>query len=229
MDELNKSRNWAALHVADNSCFHYRRRLMHRMLDDSAHKQDPNACFAYVIDTHQMWKEELHWNEMLIKRYIGREALWLHRRFLSLYWIQHFTSDLCGLFCHPEFKNSKSHGTETFLDNELQLLRHCSTIQDNHFEDFQAQAKFSVIYFLWLIKVASLKVSYTYIYVCRYLERERERPTRNRNHPRRREAFHSSPQGSLFTIGLLDHFPILIIHVKYQDKLTSLTASSINI
>lgn len=25
LHELNKSRNWASLHVADNSCFHYRR------------------------------------------------------------------------------------------------------------------------------------------------------------------------------------------------------------
>ncbi|KAL6507574.1 hypothetical protein OROGR_023769 [Orobanche gracilis] len=41
--ELTRSRDWAGLNVADNSCFHDR-------------------------------SEELDWNEMLIKRYIGREV-----------------------------------------------------------------------------------------------------------------------------------------------------------
>uniref|UniRef100_A0A0D3E6G4 Uncharacterized protein n=1 Tax=Brassica oleracea var. oleracea TaxID=109376 RepID=A0A0D3E6G4_BRAOL len=33
LQELNKSKRWAGLHVADSSCFHYRRRLMLRVLE----------------------------------------------------------------------------------------------------------------------------------------------------------------------------------------------------
>ncbi|TXG66046.1 hypothetical protein EZV62_007321 [Acer yangbiense] len=120
LHQLEKSRNWASLHVADSSCFHYRR-------------------------------DELDWNEALIKRYVGREflayngdALWLHRRFLSSYWIRHSAIDLHGVSYQFDFGS--------FIDHELCLLDSCSTIPDDDFEDFQAQAIHSATYIVWLTK-----------------------------------------------------------------------------
>ncbi|KAM7532186.1 hypothetical protein LguiB_035596 [Lonicera macranthoides] len=139
LHELNKSRDWAGLHVADNSCFHYRSRLMLRMLEDSFHKQDPIVCPGYDAELHKVWKEELDWDEILVKRYIGREALWLHRRFLSLYWIKHFATDLYAI--------------DMFVDSEIQLFRSNSSIPHYNFEDHCAQAIFSATYILWLTKV----------------------------------------------------------------------------
>ncbi|KAK9291468.1 hypothetical protein L1049_019416 [Liquidambar formosana] len=153
--ELKKSRNWAGLHIADNCCFHYRRRLLLRILKDFCYTQDPNASFGCTIEVYQVWKEELDWNEMLIKRYIGREALWLHRRFLSLYWVKHFATNLHGVSCHSENKTGINHDLDIFMDNELQLLHSCSRIPDNIFEDVQAQAMFSATYILWLTKQIS--------------------------------------------------------------------------
>ncbi|KAM7526692.1 hypothetical protein LguiA_016594 [Lonicera macranthoides] len=147
LHELNKSRDWAGLHVADNSCFHYRSRLMLRMLEDSFHKQDPIVCPGYDAELHKVWKslsgvvyvaEELDWDEILVKRYIGREALWLHRRFLSLYWIKHFATDLYAI--------------DMFVDSEIQLFRSNSSIPHYNFEDHCAQAIFSATYILWLTK-----------------------------------------------------------------------------
>nr|XP_048324461.1 protein prenyltransferase alpha subunit repeat-containing protein 1-A isoform X1 [Ziziphus jujuba var. spinosa] len=143
LHELTKSRNWAGLYVADNSCFHYRRRLMLRILEDSRHRQE-NGSTGHNVEIHQLLKEELEWNEMLIKRFIGREALWLHRRFLSLVLIKHFLSDQIGTSMDNDFG--------IFLDNELRLLSSCSTIPDSEFEDYQAQALHSTTYMLWLVK-----------------------------------------------------------------------------
>ncbi|KAJ9553734.1 hypothetical protein OSB04_017779 [Centaurea solstitialis] len=140
MDELIKYRDWAGLHVADNSCFHYRTRLLTRTLADSFHKQDLKASHMHTAEVCQLWKEELSWSEILIKRYIGREALWLYRRFLTLCWIKHFASHMGG-----------TH-VESFVDNELQLFRSCTTVPDNVFEDYQSQAMFAATYILWLIK-----------------------------------------------------------------------------
>ncbi|XP_058204624.1 uncharacterized protein LOC131318704 isoform X3 [Rhododendron vialii] len=121
LEELNRSRDWARLHIADNSCFHYR-------------------------------AEELDWTELLIKRHIGREALWLHRRFLSLCWMKYFATDIHDVSCRSYHKDSTSHEISVFMNNELGLVRSCSTIRDNDFEDFQAHATFSSTYILWLIK-----------------------------------------------------------------------------
>ncbi|GLT68461.1 hypothetical protein SLA2020_406870 [Shorea laevis] len=150
LQELKKSRNWAELHVADNCCFHYRRRLMLRILKDSSCKQE-NASSDYA-EIYKAWKEELDWNETLIKRYIGREALWLHRRFLSLCWMKQFATDLCNASSHSEQKISISNGFGFFVDNELRLLDSCSTVLNNDFDDFEAQARLSATYILWLAK-----------------------------------------------------------------------------
>ncbi|CAK9163098.1 unnamed protein product [Ilex paraguariensis] len=156
LHEFKKSQDWAGLHVADNSCFHYRTRLMLRMLEDSCHRQDSIACFSYCAELYEVWKEELNWNEMLIKRYIGREALWLHRRFLSICWINHFARTSTGdVSCHIDHKIGRHCNFDMFMNNELQLFRSCTTIVDDDFEDYQAQATYSAIYILWLTKQIS--------------------------------------------------------------------------
>ncbi|KAD2393212.1 hypothetical protein E3N88_40189 [Mikania micrantha] len=144
IDELLNNRDWAGLHVADNSCFHYRTRLMTRTLEDSWYKQDLKESPSNSTKVYQLWKDELTWNEVLIKRYIGREAcgsaLWLYRRFLSICWIKHFATRMGG-----------NHAV-LFLDNELQLFRLCTYIPDNVFEDYESQAMFAATYIMWLIK-----------------------------------------------------------------------------
>ncbi|XVF57111.1 hypothetical protein PTKIN_Ptkin06aG0177500 [Pterospermum kingtungense] len=149
LHELKKSRDWAGLHVADNSCFHYRRRLILGISENSCCKQEGENS-SYDVENYQIVKEELDLNEVLIKRYIGREALWLHRRFLSLCMIRHLTT-MHDISCHPEQKTSMDNEINIFLDNESCLLNYCSTIQDTEFEDFKAQAMYSAVYFLWLI------------------------------------------------------------------------------
>ncbi|XP_042492226.1 protein prenyltransferase alpha subunit repeat-containing protein 1 isoform X2 [Macadamia integrifolia] len=99
LSELKKSKKWAELHVADNCCFHYRSQLMLRILEDSCLRQVPEFCSSHVPDLYQMWKEELDWGETLIRRFVGREALWVHRRFLSQCWIKHFVSGIQGFVC----------------------------------------------------------------------------------------------------------------------------------
>lgn len=141
--ELNKSRNWASLHVADNSCFHYRRRLMLRILEDSGGEPKivSSRCTVEIL---QLWKEELDWNERLIKLYVGREGLWLHRRFLALVLIKHLLVDHTDMGMNNDFSG--------FIDPELHLLRTCLNVPDSHFEDHKGQALFSATYMLWLLK-----------------------------------------------------------------------------
>ncbi|CAL5363167.1 unnamed protein product [Camellia sinensis] len=162
LNELNKSRGWTGLHIADSSCFHYRTRLMLRMLEESQHKQDPVSSSSYNAEFRQLWKEELDWNEMLIKQYIGREvrqyfALWLHRRFLSFCWTKHFVTDIHDISSHSDHKDTMNHEIGVFMDTELELVCSCSTIPDNDYEDFQAQAMFSATYLLWLTKLNQIE------------------------------------------------------------------------
>ncbi|WCJ43777.1 Protein prenylyltransferase superfamily protein [Euphorbia peplus] len=139
--ELKSSKNWAKLHIADNSCFHYLTRLMHRILEEACQKHAHESS-NQTLETYQIWQEELHWNKELIKRYIGREALWLYRRFLSLCWMRHFANKPNGLSQHINL----------FLDDELNFVNSFSTIADDNYEDFEAQALHSTAYILWLIK-----------------------------------------------------------------------------
>lgn len=47
LHELKKSRNWAGLHVADNSCFHYRRvSLLMLGLEMMSHRGDSYASHS---------------------------------------------------------------------------------------------------------------------------------------------------------------------------------------
>lgn len=152
IDELNKSKKWSELHTADNCCFHFRRRLLFKMLEDISAWEDDESCINQKTEIYFLWKEELGWNESLISRYIGREALWLHRRFLSQCYINYFTID-------QETRNSNGedfhggHSTlDDFLDKELELLLHSLDVTDNEFEDTQVQAQHATAYIIWISK-----------------------------------------------------------------------------
>ncbi|KAF9601250.1 hypothetical protein IFM89_018360 [Coptis chinensis] len=144
-NELNKSRKWAELHVGDNSCFDYRQHLLHRMLEHSYSKLDPSGSSYCTPDVYHFWMEELDWNEMLIKRYIGRESLWVHRRFLSQFGLKHFCfTDGSWYPCGVDIDN--------FVRGEFQLFQSCLTISDTGFEDGQAQGLFAAAYILRVSK-----------------------------------------------------------------------------
>ncbi|XP_058743308.1 uncharacterized protein LOC131616090 [Vicia villosa] len=148
LSEMRKSRSWAALHVSDNCCFHYRRRLLQKMMEDQSCVEEA-ASYGHNADIVQAMKDELEWNETLIKRYVGREALWLHRRFLSSYWINSFLPDSNDRSYHSKEATNMYHDFGTFLQKELSLF-HSSTFVDDDYGDFQAQATHSASYILWL-------------------------------------------------------------------------------
>ncbi|CAN1246928.1 Protein prenyltransferase alpha subunit repeat-containing protein 1-B (Fragment) [Linum grandiflorum] len=151
LQQLKKSKGWAALNVADNSCFHYRMRLIIRILEDCCRKQEEGCCDS-CVEVYWLWQEELEWNEELIKRYLGREALWLYRRFLSLLWIRHFASDVNDVSSPQKSKSSIQVNVNIFLDKELLLVNSCSEVLDVQFDDYEAQAICSASYLLWLTK-----------------------------------------------------------------------------
>ncbi|GAU20194.1 hypothetical protein TSUD_352580 [Trifolium subterraneum] len=148
LSEMMKSRSWAALHVSDNCCFHYRRRLLQKIMEDRSYAKE-TASNGHNADIVQAVKDELDWNETLIKRYVGREALWLHRRFLSMCWINSFPTVSSDESYHSKEATGMYHDFGTFLQNELCLL-HASTSADDDYGDFQAQATYSASYILWL-------------------------------------------------------------------------------
>ncbi|KAG9137934.1 hypothetical protein Leryth_020765 [Lithospermum erythrorhizon] len=149
LHELRKSKDWAGLNVADSSCFHYRARLLLWLLD---HVGNCNQDANFGVELYLVWKEELNWVEGLIKRYIGREALWLHRRFLSVCWINHFATLSLNAPGHDIDKSLLTHDTDIFISNELQLFQSCTVIPDNNFEDYKAQATYAATYIMWLMK-----------------------------------------------------------------------------
>ncbi|KAL2897281.1 Protein prenyltransferase alpha subunit repeat-containing protein 1 [Bienertia sinuspersici] len=148
--ELNVNKHWAALHVTDNSCFHYRRKLMLRILGDVSHGKVADTCITQFGSLKLIWKDEVDWNEVLIRRYIGREALWLHRRFLSVYWVKHFGTAQHGISPLPIEKGNKDNHVSVFIDNEVNLVQDCLNLPDSIFEDVQSQAIHSAAYLLWL-------------------------------------------------------------------------------
>lgn len=144
--QLDTSRYWAALHVADSSCFHYRRKLMLQMLADASEQQDAVACSSQLRSVRKFWKDELDWNEMLIRRYIGREALWLHRRFLSVGLVKHFVANEQN----PNGEREVNNHVKVFMDYELSLLQDCLNIPESEFEDAQSQVIHAASYVLRL-------------------------------------------------------------------------------
>ncbi|KAJ6815383.1 protein prenyltransferase alpha subunit repeat-containing protein 1-B isoform X1 [Iris pallida] len=158
LDQLKKSRKWAELHVADNCCFHYRRRLILRMLEGNFVKQDEES--SYLLLFRPGWKEELQWNELLIKQYMGREALWVHRRFLAQCWIKHFAALRQELSPHLEAENGVNSGLNDFLDEELQLLHACLNTPADGFDDSPDQAQYAASYILYISKQIHLLGKY---------------------------------------------------------------------
>uniref|UniRef100_A0A453HTC7 Uncharacterized protein n=2 Tax=Aegilops tauschii subsp. strangulata TaxID=200361 RepID=A0A453HTC7_AEGTS len=128
-DELNKSKKWAELHVADNCSFHYRRSLLLALLDGAANREDSLICQS---EAYLMWKEELRWNETLIRRYQGRESLWNHRRFLSQWWVQHLLS------CEETSLSNESLA-DLFLSQEIHLLSDCLGAPGDEFGETRVQ------------------------------------------------------------------------------------------
>ncbi|KAL4190342.1 hypothetical protein AMTRI_Chr07g75260 [Amborella trichopoda] len=142
--ELDRTRRWAELHVADNCCFHYRRRLFLSLLETKkCAPHDPEA----QLELDMAWKEELKWNQFLICRYIGRESLWVHRRFLSHGWINHIACASSSSFGDSDKRNPE---IMMFLDGELELLHSCSKFSDREFDDEHVQAALAASYILWI-------------------------------------------------------------------------------
>lgn len=157
LQEFNMSREWAGLHVADNSCFHYRARLMLRLFEESQHSKDQDASFNPEL--HELLKDEFNWVEKLIKRYVGREALWLHRRFLLTCWIRFFARCDHDRSLPSDQRDIRTVDSGMIIDNELELFHSCTVVPDSDFEDYQAQATFATTYMMWLKKQLSVTLA----------------------------------------------------------------------
>lgn len=116
------------------------------MLADASEQQDAVACSSQLRLLRKLWKDELEWNEMLIRRYIGREALWLHRRFLSVGWVKHFGANEQN----PNEEGEVNNHVKVFMDYEQSLLQDCLNIPESEFEDVQSQVIHAASYMLWL-------------------------------------------------------------------------------
>ncbi|CAN6338821.1 unnamed protein product [Urochloa humidicola] len=143
LDELNKSTRWSELHVADSCCFHYRRSLLLALLDN--HLENGQDSFSWESETYLLWKEELRRNEMLIRRYQGRESLWNHRRFLSQWWMQQ-------LLDVEETSLSTTSQVDLFITQEIGLLSECLNDRADEFGESCVQAELSALYLLWISK-----------------------------------------------------------------------------
>ncbi|KAF8692224.1 hypothetical protein HU200_039827 [Digitaria exilis] len=149
LDELKKSTRWCELHVADNCCFHYRRALLLALLD--GHLENGEDSLTWESETYLLWKDELRWDEMLIRRYRGRESLWNHRQFLSQRWIQQ-------LLALEETGPSTTSQVDPFITQEICLLSECLNDPADEFEESRVQAELSALYILWISKqVPALK------------------------------------------------------------------------
>ncbi|XP_066329092.1 uncharacterized protein [Miscanthus floridulus] len=143
LDELKESTRWSELHVADNCCFHYRRSLLLALLDNRLRNGEDSLSWESEICL--LWKEELRWDEMLIRRYQGRESLWNHRRFLSHWWIQHL------LTVEENWPSTRSQ-MDMFVIQEIQLLSECLHDPVDEFGESRVQAELSALYILWITK-----------------------------------------------------------------------------
>ncbi|EEC71286.1 hypothetical protein OsI_03299 [Oryza sativa Indica Group] len=145
LNELKKSTRWNELNVADNCCFHYRRSLLLALLD-SCHVEDTEDSLDRKSEVHLLWKEELTWNQMLIRRYQGRESLWIHRRFLSQWWVK---------FLLSSEETECAAGTslvDLFLAQEIYLLSDCLNAPADEFGEACVQTELAALYILWISK-----------------------------------------------------------------------------
>ncbi|KAG8077567.1 hypothetical protein GUJ93_ZPchr0007g3870 [Zizania palustris] len=145
LDELKKSARWNELHVADNCCFHYRRSLLLALLDSRCIEGENSL--DYKSEVHLLWKEELRWNEMLIRRYQGRESLWIHRRFLSQWWVKFLLSGEEMECCAAGISL-----VDLFLSQEIYLLSDCLNVPADEFGEACIQAELAALYILWISK-----------------------------------------------------------------------------
>ena len=68
-------------HVADHSGGHYRRQLLVRLMQESSLKVEDGFC-----DVCRHWTEEMRLAEELLFSYPEHESLWLHFRFLHVWY-----------------------------------------------------------------------------------------------------------------------------------------------
>lgn len=173
--ELLRTKRWAQLHVGDNCCFHYRRCLLLHLCRSKSSTTKENKVFStedfygiFQNDTKEdwdepfmIWKDELDWNKYLIKYYIGREALWIHRRFIFHQLIQQprshhsETSSTIDSDISPK-KEAPTDGysyqqLHAFLDEEFELIDMCLNVPDTGFEDTTQQKEYAAMYKMWMI------------------------------------------------------------------------------
>ncbi|BBN02459.1 protein prenyltransferase alpha subunit repeat containing protein 1 [Marchantia polymorpha subsp. ruderalis] len=177
--ELHRTKLWASTHVADNCCYHYRRSLLLQLLKSKVpgmvqsrpvaataeeKELDMRALRVAVFDgpeTRSLWKEEVDWTKKLIHRYLGREALWLHLRFLFYGWVLHIGPVLSspqGIYPTAICKDSDESGQEwnleeTFLSmgSEQRFVNSCiSAVSSNLTDDANRQREFAATYKLWV-------------------------------------------------------------------------------
>jgi len=175
LTELLRTKRWAQLHVGDNCCFHYRRCLLLHLCESKSSSSREKKVFStedfygsFQNDTQEdwdepfmIWKDELDWNKYLIKYYIGREALWIHRRFLFHELIQqprfHYseTSSTIDSDISPKKeapRDGYSHQQlHTFLGEEFELIDTCLNVPDTGFEDTTQQKEYAAMYKMWMI------------------------------------------------------------------------------
>ncbi|GJN11202.1 hypothetical protein PR202_ga29375 [Eleusine coracana subsp. coracana] len=105
--------------------------------------ENGDDSFSMDSETCLLWKEELRWDEMLIRRYQGRESLWIHRRFLSQWWIQQSLG----------FEETSSISpVDTFVVQEINLLWECINAPSDEFEESRVQEELAALYILWISK-----------------------------------------------------------------------------
>ncbi|KAL2641865.1 hypothetical protein R1flu_009452 [Riccia fluitans] len=172
--ELYRTKLWASLHVADNCCFHYRRTLLLQLLKSqvpgivesrelaaTAEEKELNMRVLKVAlfdgsETRALWKEEVDWTKHLITRYLGREALWLHLRFLFYYWRLHIRRTVSPARAKedPDGVQHECDSKHTFIsmDSEQQFVSIClSACASNLTEDANKQREFAASYKLWVL------------------------------------------------------------------------------
>ncbi|PKU64384.1 Protein farnesyltransferase/geranylgeranyltransferase type-1 subunit alpha [Dendrobium catenatum] len=144
LDELDKSRKWSELHVADNCCYHYRRRLMLNLLEDNSLKDDELRSSFYMCHSVDLLK-----------------ALWIHRRHLSYYLISRITNPIdIGSPCKVQLEMISA--LHCFLGEEMELVRTCLNIPADEFDDARTQAQHAASYLLWISKKIVLSPEYRF-------------------------------------------------------------------
>ncbi|KAG8369460.1 hypothetical protein BUALT_Bualt14G0016000 [Buddleja alternifolia] len=176
--ELQNSRDWAGLHVADNSCFHYRAvsfkifvsnnacvlnnlRLLLQMVENVQNNNDRDALLG--AEFHKMWKCRNYFSSgdgcMTGGARLGRDVdKALHRKrgldfggicFMKALWLHR---RFLSLLWMKHLASDEVCDVSMFINDELTLVHSCTIIPDDDFGDYQAQATCSATYIMWLAK-----------------------------------------------------------------------------